>query len=249
MAKYARKLTRQELIEGGITAMTKDGRIWKNGEEITEFALDSSGYKKIFIYDRDENGCCIKAHIDEKCPGHYTYKQRTISLNRAMIAWFYGEIADGLVADHIDNNKDNYNLDNLEATTPGRNVNKEKEGWHTSEIKCKLDRPRKYYEDKLAKYTAIYEKAKQEGNAEGAHKARCNVSQTRARLRYYDNHIQEVNDMIQDKKDLTMIKALKIQYKKEGDKVMWHQLAQIEKNWNKYSKELKEEIIKAILKK
>ena len=249
MAKYARKLTRQELIEGGITDITTDGRIWKNGIEITEFPLDSSGYKKIFIYDRDENGCCIKENIDKRSPGHYTYKQRSISLNRAMIAWFYGEIADGLVADHIDNNKDNYNLDNLEATTPKHNVNKDKTNWHTSEIKCKLDRPRSFYEDKLEKFTVIYEKAKADGNAEEAHKARGNISQTRARLRYYDNHIQEVNDMIQDKKDLEMIKALKKQYKQEGDKIMWHQLAQIEKNWNKYSKELKEEIIKAILKK
>lgn len=58
-------------------------------------------------------------------------------------------------------------------------------------VKCKIERPRSYYEDKLSFYEAEYEKAKREGDQKYAHKLRANLSQTRARLRDWDERIDE----------------------------------------------------------
>lgn len=186
MARYARKLTRYELVQGGITMITEDGRVWKNGMEIKEFPLNNSGYRVFNIWDRDENGCCIKI-IDPKKNGHYWWKPRTISLNRAMLAWFYGSIEDGYVADHIDRNKNNYNIANLRAISAKENVTRDRD-CNIREIKCRLDRPRGYYEDRLEEYLKEYELAKEAGNAKECHRLRANISQTRARLRYWDSH-------------------------------------------------------------
>ena len=42
--------------------------------------------------------------------------------------------------------------------------------------------------DKLEIYTALYEEAKKNKDAEGAHKYRSNVYNTRARLRYLEKY-------------------------------------------------------------
>lgn len=42
--------------------------------------------------------------------------------------------------------------------------------------------------DKLVLYTYLYEEAKKNKDAEGAHKYRSNVSNTRARLRYLEKY-------------------------------------------------------------
>lgn len=244
MAKYGRKLTKQELIDGGITDMSVDGRVWRNGIEIKEFSLNSKGYKVIYIYDRDADGNCIK--VPSKRPGHYTYKSRTISLNRAMIAWHYGVIEDGMVADHIDNNKNNYNLDNLQAISQKDNANKDKDNWHTNEQKCNMHKPRKFYEDKLEKFLTEYEEAKENGEADKAHHLRTKISQTRARLRYWDSHKKEYEDYIevvhaeanlydnwkQNIKDRKLLEQYKKMFKEAGNKGMWHQMCKVIKSWD-----------------
>ena len=58
-------------------------------------------------------------------------------------------------------------------------------------VKCKIERPREYYEDKLNFYEAEYEKAKRDGDQKYAHKLRANLSQTRARLRDWDERRDE----------------------------------------------------------
>lgn len=258
MAKYARKLTKQELINGGITNITEDGRVWRNGMEIIDFSLNSGGYKVIYIYDRDENGCCIK--VPGKRPGHYTYKTRTIPLNRAMLAWFNGVIDDGLVADHIDNNKDNYNLDNLQAISPKENTNKDKDNWHIAEKKCKMNKPRKFYEDKLEKFLAEYEEAKNLGEAERVHHLRSKVSQTRARLRYWDSHKEEYEEYIafknaedglhdnwkQNIKDRKLLEQYKQMFKEAGNKAMWHQMCKVIKAWDQLDSIQKEHVFEVL---
>lgn len=191
---YARKLTKEELMDFGFTEVTTTGRVFKNGEEVAP-TIDNQGYFKFQIYDKDENGERIKIpRPDATKDYHYTYKCRAIGLHRLMWAWHYGEVPEGMVVDHINNRHDrieDYYLDNLQLLTPAENVAKERDNWHVTELKCNLNKPRSHFEKKLEGYTLAYEQAKQNKDAKAAHKLRCNISQIRARLRYYDSHIEE----------------------------------------------------------
>ena len=263
MARYARKLTKQELIDGGIF-ITEDKRVFKNGIDITDnMPLNPNGYKILFIYDRDENGCCIKQNLDKYHKGYYTYKQRTITLNRALLAWFNEVIEDGLVSDHIDNNRDNYDIKNLQPLTPQENIHKNRTfEMGITETKCKMNKPREFYEKKLEQFLNEYEKAKAESNAKEAHHLRSKISQTRARLRYWDSHKEEYElylmnkefdekmeqKELQIKKELEMIEYLKFEYKKQGDKTRWHQFVKLEKEWKSYEPVVREQIMESILK-
>ena len=51
------------------------------------------------------------------------------------------------------------------------------------------------YEEKLAKYEALYEEAKANHDATKAHKLRTNVANLRANLRYYDSHLDEAKSL------------------------------------------------------
>ena len=189
---YARKLTKQELMKSGITEVTIDGHVYAGEKELFPKA-NKQGYLMHSIYDLDENGNKIKIPNAKSVFG-YNYKQRSIGIHRLMWAWFYNEVPSVLVCDHINNRHtyiEDYHLDNLQLLTPAENVAKDKSNWHTLEIKCQLNKPRSFYEEKLTKYEAEYEEAKATSDAERAHHLRSNIAQTRARLRYYDSHIEE----------------------------------------------------------
>lgn len=66
--------------------------------------------------------------------------------------------------------------------------------YSTKEVKCKLDRPRKYYEDKLILMIARNEHAIQIKDAKLSHKIRSQIYQYRAKLRYWDNHHKGENE-------------------------------------------------------
>lgn len=196
---YAKKLTKEELMENGITEVTKTGRIFKNDEEVNCTIDKSTGYFMYRIYDKDEEGNKIKIPKSEDAKDYeYTYKYRAIGLHRIMWAWHYGEVPEGMIVDHKNNSHDHiedYHLDNLQLLTPGENIAKERDNWHVWELKCKLNKPRSFYENKLKGYEMAYEQAKKDHDAKGAHQLRSNISQTRARLRYYDSHITEVTSI------------------------------------------------------
>lgn len=227
---YARKLTKAELMEFGITEVTADGRVFKGDkEEIPN--IDQQGYFVHQIYDRDENGEFIKIPKTNATSG-YVYKLRTVGLHRVMWAWHYGEVPEGMVVDHINNvhNKmEDYYLDNLQLMTPGENLAKERNNWHVREIKCMLNKPRSFYEKKLEGYQMAYEQAKQMQDAKGAHHLRCNVAQTKARLRYYDNHIEEYLAKAKEKKTTNDCharaqKRRELQYEVDRARLMYLQL-------------------------
>lgn len=189
---YARRLTREDLERSGITNITEDGRVFRQGLEIP-LNVTPTGYHTLWIYDTDKDGNYIKYNFTAN--GHYYYRQRMIGLHRAMWAWHHGEVPQGYVVDHINNSHENledYYLSNLQLLTPAQNTAKERKNWHKTETPCMLSKPRSFYEDKLTKYLEQYEQAKKDKDAELVHKLRSNISNTRARLRYYDSHTAEV---------------------------------------------------------
>jgi hypothetical protein len=190
---YARKLTREDLMIGGITNVTEDGRVFRGEEELIP-VINKNGYFMHSIYELDENGNKIKIMKKNSAFG-YVYKRRAIGLHRVMWAWFYNEVPDGMVVDHISNQHSelkDYELTNLQLLTPKENVRKNRV-LSTREIKCKLNKPRSYYEDILTQTSIEYEQAKKDKDQVAAHHLRTKMSQYRARLRYYDAHIGENN--------------------------------------------------------
>lgn len=218
---YAKHLTRDYLEYLGITEVSEDGtKIMKGDKELNQHF--DGHYKLITLYD---------PAIRQACPVELrtnTTGQIHFGVHRIVYCWYNRIIPTGLVIDHLNSDKTDNRLQNLQLLTPKDNVNKERPE-STTEIKCKLDRPRSYYEEKLAKYEKLYELAKATKDAEKAHHLRSNIAQTRARLRYYDNHTEEVNNMTEYKKDLMELKSWKKHFKAAGNKAMWKECLKVEK--------------------
>lgn len=204
---YASRLTKEMLIANGIELITEDGTVIRHGKKIIPIQDKRNGYLMIFIYDLDEDGNKIKIPITKICKGckkpsnTYNYKLRAVGLHRAMWAWIYGVVEEGYVIDHKNNkhtNIEDYNINNLQIISQRENVIKDREA-SVVEFKCKLDRPLSYYEDKLAHYEDLYQKAVKEGNQEEARKQRCNIFGQKARIRYWLSHKAEAEALIAKK--------------------------------------------------
>ena len=110
-------------------------------------------------------------------------------------------VEEGCIVDHINNKHESiedYNISNLQVISQRENVTKDREA-SIKELKCKLDRPLSYYEDKLAYYEDLYQKAVKEGNQEEAHRQRANTYGQRARIRYWLSHKEEAEALIAKK--------------------------------------------------
>ena len=195
---YARRLTKEMLIKSGIELITEDGTVFRNGKQVIPFK-DKKGYLKLNIYDFDEDGNKIKIPITRIFKGRkkpsdtYKYKSMTVGLHRAMWAWLNGSVEEGYVVDHISNKHDSiedYHISNLQILSPRENLMKEREG-SIKELKCRLDKPISYYEDKLAYYEDLYQKAVKEGNQKEAHKQSVNTYHQRSKIRYWLSHKAE----------------------------------------------------------
>ena len=203
---YASRLTKEMLIASGIELITEDGIVIKNGKQVIP-VRNKKGYLMIFIYDLDEDGNKIKIPITKICKGckkpinTYVYKAMAVGLHRAMWAWFYGVVEEGYVVDHKNNRHtsiEDYHISNLQLISQRENTTKDREA-SIVELKCKLDRPLSYYEDKLAYYEDLYQKAVKEGNQEEAHKQRVNTYTQRAKIRYWLSHKEEAEALIAKK--------------------------------------------------
>jgi hypothetical protein len=218
---YATALTKDYLEYLGITEVSEDGtKIMKGDKELTQ--NNDGRYKLITLYDP-----AIRKATPEKLRTNTT-GQLHIGVHRVVYCWFNKIIPTGMVIDHINSDKLDNRLENLQLLTPKENLSKERIE-STRELKCKLDQPRSYFEDKLKTYAALYANAKLEHNAKEAHKQRSNIAQTRAKLRYYDNHKEEANQMTEFKKDLLELAYWKKVFKDEGNKRLWHECCTIEK--------------------
>ena len=272
---YASRLTKKELIENGITNITKDGKVFRNGQEI-HLSENKAGYLVFPIYDKDEQGNKIKIPCNRNVKytnkdgtkkvcnvETYSYKVNMIGVHRAMWAWYFNEVPQGLVVDHIDNNKQNNTLENLQLLTQGANVMKERE-FSTKEIKCRLNVPRSFYENKLFKAIEACKEAQLNHDAEAYNKARGLKYMACARLRYYDSHLEEAERILteqeQDKiakalaseayhkraREKNLLKRWKKLFKEVKYTAMWREIILVEKAWDTLSANKKEEIFQKL---
>lgn len=162
-------------------------------------------------------------------------KPFNLYIHHIVWVWFNGKLEPDWDVHHKDKNPANNALDNLVAMPHTEHLRRHKLEQikeSTFELKCKLDRPRSYYEDLLAKYQDEYLKAPElYGKSTDPRYKRvvANIANTKARLRYYDNHTMEVNEMTEYKKDLMELASWKKYFKEEGNKRLWHECCTIEK--------------------
>ena len=204
---YASRLTKEMLVASGYELITEDGVVIKNGKQVIP-TQNKQGYLMLTLYDLDKDGNKIKIPITKirkgckKPTNTYIYKVMTVGLHRAMWAWIYGAVEEGWIIDHCSNKHssiEDYNINNLQIISQRENSIKDREA-STREIKCKLDRPLSYYEDKLAYYEDLYQKAVKEGDQEEAARRRANTYQQRAKIRYWLSHKDEAEALIAKKK-------------------------------------------------
>ena len=149
MSKYAKKLTKDDLIKAGIKDIYFNPYdleyhvINKNDKEILLYR-DKQDYIYFYIYELGEEGQYIKVPIKRvfkgctKVSDTYKYKLRTIPLHRAIYAWFKEDIPQGMVVDHIDNKHETHydnRPENLQLLTPSENLSKEKSNYRASDLK------------------------------------------------------------------------------------------------------------------
>lgn len=191
---YARKLTKEELIKSGITAVDfETGKVFGAEGERT-YSINKGGYLVLPIYELDDNGNKIKVPLRRRYQGckkisdTYNYKQRVVGLHRLIWAWKYGEVPEGYVIDHKNNKHselEDYRLDNLQCITPAQNLAKEKP---ESNRMIKTNKSLEHCEELLNICLDMYNKAKFEHNAEKAHKYRSLISYYKAQIRYILNN-------------------------------------------------------------
>ena len=203
---YASRLTKEMLIANGIELITEDGVVIKNGKQFIP-TQNKKGYLMLNLYEVDEDGNKIKIPITyirkgrKKPTNTYVYKMMQVGLHRAMWAWLYGVVEEGWVIDHKSNRHtsiEDYHISNLQILSQRENSIKDREA-SIVELKCKLDRPLSHYEDKLAYYEDLYQKAVKEGNQEEARKQRANIFGQKARIRYWLSHKEEAEALIAKK--------------------------------------------------
>ena len=88
------------------------------------------------------------------------------------------------------------------------------------ELKCRLDIPREWYTDKLKELENTQPKTRNVYNL---------ISLYRARLRYYDAHIEEATNLVSFNKDCMVLGFWKTIFKEQGSKRLWHDCCTIEK--------------------
>lgn len=219
---FARALTKDYLQKHGVKEITpackvtfEDGRVLEKEEDFTK---NKQGYLTFWVYELDENGNRIKKPVKkrykEKIYHTYAYKIRTITLHRAMFAWFNNEVPEGLVIDHLNNKHDTLadnKLENLQLLTPRANLVKERNDVDIRESNCKMCFSLSHYEEKLITFINKYNNTKDQ---EEKHSLRSQISNYRAKIRYWKNHEEEYIR----KEEVKALKAKALKAQKERTK-------------------------------
>lgn len=207
-----KQITKSYLEYLGVTDVTTDGRVFtKNGERKAS-PVGNGNRLNIQFYDAEK----YKAVPKKKRTHHSGCVD--IRLYQIVYAWFHGEVPYGKEIHHIDLNYLNNSIDNLEALTPEEHRAKHNKG--NRELKCRLDIPREWYVKQLAELEAIENKTKVNYDK---------ISNYRAKLRYYDNHIKEAIQLTEFQKDKAELAYFKKCFKDEGNKKMWKECIKVEK--------------------
>lgn len=215
-----KQITKSYLEYLGVTDVTTDGRVFtKNGElkprptgrSKSRNQASNQARFQIELHDAEK----YKSVPKEKRSGHSG--RVCIYIHQVVYAWFNNEVPYGKEIHHIDHNHLNNSIDNLEALIPTEHRAKHR---GNRELKCRLDIPREWYVKQLADLEAIENKTKVNYDK---------ISNYRAKLRYYDNHIKEVNKLTEFQKDKAELAYFKKCFKDEGNKTMWHECCKVEK--------------------
>ena len=207
MTNYAKQLTKEYLMSLGITEVTEDGKhIYKGDKEVTQYK-HGDGYLRVTLYDKE------LYKVNKKSP------LKLIGVHRIVYTWFHGVTNEGMVIDHIDNDKLNNNLSNLRELSPTDNTWRSRTCYET-ERPCNMHKPLSFYEDKLASLLNDYEAAKNDHEADKVHSLRSHIAQVRNQIRYWNNHSDKYYmfqglDRLND--DLIKFRANFRQYKTQKD--------------------------------
>lgn len=123
---YCKGLTKQDLEDYGIVEIrwNKYLETWVVTREWYKNNTKRKERKQLVI------GNVLAKHkytTDKSYPKvSFSYKNRAIAipLSRLVYVWFYGDIPDGYVVDHIDNDPYNNKLNNLQLLSIGDNIRK-----------------------------------------------------------------------------------------------------------------------------
>lgn len=136
----AKTLTKEDLQKLGVTDVHRDGTVYvhgtkKNPTKITskkKYGTDCT-YLAIALQDYSKKVKTI-ARVPRKTKEPYVheswaYAVHTIPLGRLVYAWFNGTVSGNLDVDHIDGDKFNNHIDNLQAITRRENLAKRTLSW------------------------------------------------------------------------------------------------------------------------
>jgi hypothetical protein len=121
-------LTKEMLLEYGVTHVTEDGRVFKGEAELKQSLFAKKGkyknqkpYARIGFTDKTQ-----KIYNKKYGENWYCYKSTLLPVHRIVYAWFKGCAPKAFDIDHKDNNPLNNHIDNLEALTRTENNQKKK---------------------------------------------------------------------------------------------------------------------------
>ena len=185
---YSGTVTKEYLMKLGITDVSRDGQhIMKGDKELHQRSPKGlNGYKAVCIYDSNSYKEELK-NLDNGSMGNYDFY-----VHRVVWAWYHGATTPGLVIDHINNNRGDNRLENLQELTIGDNVWKDRPH-DVYTIKCDLAKPLSYYQDKVERYKRAFELAKTLNDRREYCRCSKNFSTAKARLRYYSQNKSEEN--------------------------------------------------------
>jgi len=244
---YAGEITKEYLQKLGIEYVSTDGTVViKKGEQVAINVSEKAKkpYGNVSFYDPD-----IYAATPKEERKNYT-GEFTLGIHVLNYVWNRGTKPFGMVVHHQDNNPRNNDIDNLELKTPRENVMEEREE-STRELKCNMNNPRSFYEEKLERLEQEYLLALEAGDQAKLHNLRSYKSQCRANLRYWDSHkeefeeIQAVNAAKAEarakaelkSKHIKVLRELANAAKANGDYDRWHNILRVINNYEAFPQE------------
>ena len=121
---YCKKLTKQELLDAGFTSVEYIDNQWR----VFRRWRKNSSKEKIDTEIKVTLACGKHKYRPNKYYHKITYsfnrKAINIPLSRFIYVWFKGDIPDGYVVDHINNDSFDNRPENLQLLTVGDNLKK-----------------------------------------------------------------------------------------------------------------------------